>query len=204
MYNNWNYASYFEKMNEYLQAQNEKILQLEQQLTQMQEELSQLKQNPSGSHIDKIEYKFDQLKIERLEGTLNIGISPNGSTGPIEDFNVNQNDLRVPSFVHNHPESVQAIQQQIYHYLDHECQPLLQSIEQKYNYQLDNNYRNFIIGDVKKQIDQRIHHYLNQVQGNQYDVKQVEQMTLNKVKEDIGNTFDAFIRHLPREENPST
>ncbi|WP_158211549.1 spore germination protein GerPC [Alkalihalobacterium alkalinitrilicum] len=204
MYNNWNYGSYFDKVNGYLQAQNERILQLEQQLMQMREELTQLKQSPPGNNIDRIEYKFDQLKIERLEGTLNIGLTPNGGTSPIEDFNVNQNELSVSAFAHMHPETVQAIQHQIYHYLDHECHPLIQSLEQKHNYQMDPPYRNFIIGDVKKQIDQRIHHYLNQVQGNQYDVKQVEQMTVNKVKEDIGNTFDAFIRHLPREENPPT
>ncbi|MEB1807361.1 MAG: spore germination protein GerPC [Bacillaceae bacterium] len=204
MYNNWNYGSYFEKMNGYLQAQNQKILQLEQQLLQMREELSQLKQSPPGSSIDRIEYKFDQLKIERLEGTLNIGLTPNGGTSPIEDFNINQNELNVPIFSHMHPESVQAIKHQIHHFLDTECYPLIQSIEQKHNYQLDPNYRNFIIGDVKKQIDQRINHYLSQVQGNQYDAKQVEQITVHKVKEDIGNTFDTFIKHLPREENPPT
>ncbi|MFV8829185.1 spore germination protein GerPC [Alkalihalobacterium sp. APHAB7] len=204
MYNNWNYGSYFEKMNGYLQSQNQKILELEQQLMQMREEVTQLKQGSPGSHIDRIEYKFDQLKIERLEGTLNIGLTPNGGTSPIEDFNINQNELNVPIFSHMHPENVQAIKHQIYHFLDTECYPLIQSIEQKHNYQLDPNYRNFIIGDVKKQIDQRINHYLSQVQGNQYDVKQVEQMTVNKVKEDIGNTFDAFIKHLPREENPPT
>ena len=34
-----------------------------------------------------MEYKFDQLKVETLEGTLNIGLNPSDLQG-IEDFSV--------------------------------------------------------------------------------------------------------------------
>ena len=37
--------------------------------------MNSLKEAPS-TKIDRIEYKFDQLKIETLEGTLNIGLNP--------------------------------------------------------------------------------------------------------------------------------
>ncbi|GIP38120.1 hypothetical protein J31TS4_14000 [Paenibacillus sp. J31TS4] len=39
--------------------------------------------------IEKIEYTFDQLKVETLEGTLNIGITP-GGVGAIEEWAVQQ------------------------------------------------------------------------------------------------------------------
>ena len=36
---------------------------------------------------NELEYKFDQLKVETLEGTLNIGLNPSDLQG-IEDFSI--------------------------------------------------------------------------------------------------------------------
>ena len=45
----------------------------------------------------ELEYKFDQLKVETLEGTLNIGLNPTDLQG-IEDFSVpNKNGAASPS-----------------------------------------------------------------------------------------------------------
>lgn len=59
---------------------------LQQQLAQCMDRLGKIEQklddesneqrSPSTIHIEKIEYKFDQLKVETLEGTLSIGLSP--------------------------------------------------------------------------------------------------------------------------------
>lgn len=68
----------------------ERFRQLEQQVQQtatqmdaMQREIAELK-NRTPVHV---EYHFDQLKISRLEGTLNIGLTPQGVQG-IEQFDV--------------------------------------------------------------------------------------------------------------------
>jgi len=72
------------------QAWFERFRQLEQQVQQtatqmdaMQREIAELK-NRTPVHV---EYHFDQLKISRLEGTLNIGLTPQGVQG-MEQFDV--------------------------------------------------------------------------------------------------------------------
>lgn len=43
-----------------------------------------------------MEYKFDQLKVENLNGTLNIGLNPFSAKGQqIEDFQVDTETLKV-------------------------------------------------------------------------------------------------------------
>ncbi|KIL45645.1 spore germination protein GerPC [Jeotgalibacillus soli] len=56
---------------------------LQQQLADCTKRLQEIEQKLQGQsastppiHIEKIEYNFDQLKIETLEGTLSIGLSP--------------------------------------------------------------------------------------------------------------------------------
>ncbi len=67
--------TYLHQLQQALQAQQATILNLEDQVRQLQEELNELKSRPSSS-IGKVEYKFDQLKVENLNGTLNIGLNP--------------------------------------------------------------------------------------------------------------------------------
>lgn len=54
----------------------DRLAKIEQQL----QERNQTSSSPSTIHIEKIEYKFDQLKVETLEGTLSIGMSPSELT----------------------------------------------------------------------------------------------------------------------------
>lgn len=56
---------------------------MEKTLASLIEEIEQLKARPPV-RVDRIEYAFDQLKIETLDGTLNIGINPSDLSS-IED-----------------------------------------------------------------------------------------------------------------------
>ncbi len=67
--------TYLHQLQQALQAQQTAILNLEDQVRLLQEELNELKNRPSSS-VGKVEYKFDQLKVENLNGTLNIGLNP--------------------------------------------------------------------------------------------------------------------------------
>lgn len=175
---------------------DDRIARLEQTLSDLQRELEDQKQNQRPTNI---EYKFDQLKVERLEGTLNIGLSPQNANEQIEDFQV-QNQLNVSKRQECGP-MFENIKGDIYHYLDFECLPVLESIEHKYNYPLRPEYRQFIVTDVKNQIDDRISHYLNQVNYDSLTKEQqqeVEYRTKAKVREDINKTFELFIQNLPK------
>lgn len=66
--------SYSKQMQRFLEAQDKRIMKLEHELKRLTDEIAELKNKPP-IHVDKIEYKFDQLKVESLDGTLNIGLT---------------------------------------------------------------------------------------------------------------------------------
>uniref|UniRef100_A0A4Y8Q2M9 Spore germination protein GerPC n=1 Tax=Paenibacillus athensensis TaxID=1967502 RepID=A0A4Y8Q2M9_9BACL len=78
---------WFQQLYAFLGAQQRRIEQLEKQVGQLQGELAAV-QKQKTIQIDRIEYKFDQLKVEKLEGTLSIGINP-GALEDIADATVN-------------------------------------------------------------------------------------------------------------------
>ncbi|MDT8860287.1 spore germination protein GerPC [Alkalihalobacillus sp. MEB130] len=193
----WNNA-YFQQVNGYMQMLHDRISTLEKSLLDLQKELADHKQNQQPTSI---EYKFDQLKVETLEGTLNIGLSPQSANEAIDDFQVQNHQLNVPRSK-EYPTAFENIRTEIYHYLDHECVPVIEELEHRYQFPLQPEYRHFIINDVKNQMDQRICHYLNQMNIEQLTKEQIEELeyqTKSKVKDDINKTFELFIQNLPKE-----
>lgn len=199
-------SRYFLQLNGYLHHQNQQIEQMNKLIQQLVREVDQLNRKLAQPQTIHNEYKFDLLKVERLDGTLNIGIRPtsNEADSSIGEFAVGQS-VEVPTFIEKqHPQLSQNIQQQIDDYLDQDAYRRLELLENKYQYQLDDPYRKFIIEDVKKQIDKRISHYLNQNPTEvipKEDVDKLQDSVIEKVKQDIDNTFETFIRNLPRKEN---
>lgn len=178
------------------------IHQLYKSIDDLKTEIREIKEKPA-TNIERVEYKFDQLKVETLEGTLNIGLTPNvnssGDTSSIEDFSVDQKQLAIKDSNKNNSGLYKSIKQNIHQFLDKDSYKLMQSLEEQYQMPLNQQYRDFIIGDIRKQIDDRILHYLNQ-RGLDIPPKQlkaVEQEIIKKVKDDITNTIDAFIRNMP-------
>lgn len=205
-YNNANMMQHFQQIYGHLNSQHEKVSQLEERIQQLQNQINNLKENQTTSNIEKIEYKFDQLKVERLEGTLNIGITPNNNGGgsPIEDFSINQHDLNVPPNNQGESKFFEDIREEIHKYLDEDCYKDIEFIEKQNNYQIDNNYRQYIIEDIRKQVDNRVRHYLSQMnlnKLNQNDLERTKEIAINKMKEDIHKTYDEFVKQLPRKEN---
>ncbi|MBD3918658.1 hypothetical protein H8B09_07850 [Paenibacillus sp. PR3] len=74
-----------------LRQQQEQIAMLQKRVDMLMTQVQTAAAKPTY-HIDKIEYQFDQLKIEKLDGTLNIGIQPSGDggEGEIDQFIVQQ------------------------------------------------------------------------------------------------------------------
>ncbi|SEG52462.1 spore germination protein GerPC [Paenibacillus sp. UNC499MF] len=88
------YAYQLQQMWTHIQRQEARIAKLEETAAAMRGEIEELKRQ-RGIHIDRIEYKFDQLKVEQLDGTLTIGVSP-AAVDEIEDFAVNGMDADSP------------------------------------------------------------------------------------------------------------
>ncbi|WP_280771968.1 spore germination protein GerPC [Salipaludibacillus daqingensis] len=205
-YNHSNMMQHFHQIYGHLNTQHERVSQLEETIHQLQNEINRLKEKQT-SNIEKIEYKFDQLKVEKLEGTLNIGITPNnGGESSVEDFSVNQHDLNIPRNQQQESAFFEEIQEQIHEYLNEECYRDIRFIENQNNYQIDNHYRQYIMEDIRKQVDNRVRYYLSQLDLNnlkQEELVKMKEMAIRKIKEDVHKTYEEFLKQLPRKENES-
>lgn len=192
MYQNNEMYNYLKQVQHNYKLQCEKINSLENIINSLQADIIKIK-NSKSLHVDKIEYNFDQLKIETLEGTLNIGISPNGIDS-IEEFEVDDN---------NSLDLTKKIQKQMENYFNKDVFNDISTIEQKNNYFLTDNYKELVINDVKTQMNKQISSYVNKTnrEENNNDPEQIEKSIIKNVKNDVTKAIDTFIKQLPREEN---
>lgn len=186
------------QLQQQLSTQAIQLQRLQKTIAVLQNEIEQLKKNPT-TKVEKIEYKFDQLKIETLEGTLNIGLNPN-DLHSIEDFAIQNDAMNIHQPILNNQQVSQCISDEINSYLDGECLPIIKSLEAKYSRNLDESYHNFMINDIKKQINHRITYYMNHYASQLSDDESKYKATIiQKVKEDINQSLIAFIQNLPGE-----
>lgn len=195
---NYDIAAYIQQLHQFIENQNKRMNRLEQKLMNLQKELEEVKNRPT-TNIDRIEYKFDQLKVETLEGTLNIGLNPlNGEQ--IEDFSVAQSKMNIPDVRHVHNDILNEIETEIDTFLSNECHSFIDTIEKNERYTLAEGYRDFIIEDIRKQISDRIIYYVGQHQAelqNPLQIANGTQTITNKVKTDIQNSITAFMKNIP-------
>jgi spore germination protein PC len=183
-----------------VQAQDQKIKKLESAVSAMMDEIEELKKRPSTT-IEKIEYKFDQLKVETLEGTLNIGLNP---TVPdqIENFEVDQRGLQVNQVTNTKREEeiFEAVQARLLAFLNEDCVKYIEQLAAQYSYELDDAHKEFIIEDIRKQIDSRIRYYLKQrTYDESVPVSALIEDITSKVKQDVERSITYFIQALPKE-----
>ncbi|RXI98206.1 spore gernimation protein [Anaerobacillus alkaliphilus] len=202
MYYNYDFITSIQQLYQYLEVQQRKIDHLELLIEDLKANIETMRKENSGK-VERIEYKFDQLKVERLEGTLNIGITPTGGIEPtsIEDFTVSRNSVNLPATAQQNPFLFENVKNAVFQYLNNDCYDVMAAIEQQYNNHLETSYRNFIIDDVRKQIEPRIHYYLrglNTVEADELGLKEIEQTTITKITNDINKTIEQFIKHLPQ------
>jgi spore germination protein PC len=189
---------YLQQLNGHLHYQNQQIREMNDIIRNLVQEVNQLKENTQPPVI-RNEYKFDLLKVETLSGSLSIGIKPTGTDSSIEEFAVEQS-MSVQSVEKEYPELYKNIRQQVVEFLNHGVSRVLKENENKYDYKLDDTYRNFIVEDVRKQIDERIHYYLNRIKNEQEfpeQSSQMQQTIVNHVIRDIERTIETFIKNLP-------
>lgn len=200
-HNQYDLAAYFQQYNQYLQQQQTEITKLQQSMEALQAEIKELKTKP-GTTIERIEYKFDQLKVERLEGTLNIGLNPY-NTDQVDEFAVNQGALNVPPQQALLPQIQQRIRQSIHDHLDQNGYETIRAVEQKLGVPPNEAYYDFMVQDVKRQLDGRIQYYLEQTPkeqwGNEERSNEGADQVIEKMKYDIEQAFSSFLQHLPRE-----
>lgn len=191
--------TYIRQMHHFVQMQQKRINHLEKTLKEIKLEIEQLNKRPPV-HVDNIEYKFDQLKVETLDGTLNIGLNPS-DLGDIDSLEVD-NQKQSPSLSPKKKmESTMKLEDSLYRYLDSDLNSLVKEYGSQAGVEVNEDFITFIKEDIKKQLPSRINEYLKKYKTQdrsdeaiQFMLEQVEK----QIKDDIGNAVLAFLNNLPK------
>ncbi|MFD0829146.1 spore germination protein GerPC [Neobacillus sp. M.A.Huq-85] len=181
-----------------IQTQEKRIAALEQALQKMQNDLKQIGEKPT-IHVGTIEYKFDQLKVETLEGTLSIGLNPNDLSG-IEDFAIQGQSLNTPISPKDQMQRSMKIEEAIYRYLETDLPQVIEDTERQLRIQPNESYLAFIKQDIVKQLPNRIEYHLKSIPVNEQSDENktlVENRIIELLKQEIQNGVYTFFNNLP-------
>jgi spore germination protein PC len=191
-----------------LTEQQEQLEALEAKVAALCEQVKQLEARPTYN-IESIEYHFDQLKVEKLDGTLNIGMTAPGTgddafPGSIEQISVSKPQI-FPSAdpVVTPPSGMYSdIFTDMNRYLDAEAPQRLLAYENELRIPLDPYHRRIIIEDVRKQVPNRINYYMHEAEkgtANQLSPTEdasVAATVLAKTRRDADAAILAYMRQL--------
>jgi spore germination protein PC len=181
-----------------MKQQEAQIQRLEQKVIALQKEIEELKKKPLT--IEKIEYKFDQLKVETLEGTLNIGLNPLNEPTSLEDFEIKNQKINIRTNEYENSTIEQELLADIANYLTHHGPSRIHELEREYRTQLNDQYRHLMIEDIRVQVEPRIPYYFSQMQQHPEIMNNpplLKETILQKMIQDIDQAFISFIQHFP-------
>ncbi len=186
---------YIRELHAFVEKQNKKLRKLEKAMLEMNQELVKLKERPP-IQVGNLEYKFDQLKVETLEGTLNIGLNPSDLEG-ISDFTVDNKSIQAQVAPKDIFKRGMEIENELRQYLETDLPGIYQDTMQKLNFTSDESYYHFIKEDILKQLPGRIKVHLEQLaketRENDSDAKQKVTET---IKGEIHNGVYLFLNNL--------
>lgn len=193
------FPDYFQQLHSIVMNQEKRIQSLEKIIHDLKKELGEVKERPAF-HVEKIEYKFDQLKVETLDGTLNIGLNPSDLQNNIEDFAV-QNGSFPPPMIDPKQQFQRSmeVEEEIYQYLETDLPTIIQQIAEKMDRKMEENYLEFIKEDIKKQVPARVQHYLQQMplRNNTDDRETWKKQIVGQIIKEMENGVRTFLTNLP-------
>lgn len=196
---NYEFYEYIRQLHMFVESQATKIKNLESLVQSLTSDINELKSKPT-IQVEKIEYKFDQLKVETLEGTLNIGLNPNDLQA-IEDFAVEgKQAVGHPFGPANQFQSTMRIEESLLQNIDSEVVSIIQQYNQENQVNIEESYVAFIKDDIRKQLPNRIQFHLSQLPIEQRSNEQGhENRIIELIKTDIRTGIYTFLNNLPNE-----
>ncbi|MCT2535609.1 spore germination protein GerPC [Aquibacillus koreensis] len=181
------WSEYLSQLQQYVEQQTKKLEQLEARVHKLENDQT----NKHHTTIEKLEYNFDQLKIERLDGTLHIGISPD-DLSKIDDV----------AFPQSPPTSIPNNQSAMKHqliadldiYLNEQGPHLLQQYANNYNYPMNDSFQALMLDDVRKQLPERIKYYEEEAHNNRHVTteKDSRHYIFDQIKREIDYSLKKF------------
>ncbi|MEQ6388204.1 spore germination protein GerPC [Bacillaceae bacterium S4-13-58] len=193
MYTNW--TQWSQTVQQQLQAQKTKMEQLENQVLELEKLVDQIRQERPGQTIERIEYKFDQLKIETLEGTLNIGLSPTDLGDP-DTFTLSGDQMFQP--IEKTPIG-QEIQANLQQYLNTRGPEMIEEAAKNKGRSLDHQLVNTIMEDIYKQLPKQTKNYITQYP--ELNDPMQKQKTIQKMMKDFDQELKTSLHRFFNEKN---
>lgn len=198
MYYDPSFAQYLQQLRAVIENQQKKVTELEEVIRTMESDLEKIKKEPRMS-VGRVEYKFDQLKIEQLDGTLNIGLTPKNGEELMDDFSVNGEDINDPDVEMGQNIAIKnRITTAMNQYLRDGIFDDIRAIEQRLQYHLTEAYEKFIIDDIRKQLSDRVNYFIRQIPPEQWEKEpeQSERLVIERMRADIIKAIENFINNL--------
>lgn len=186
---------YLNQLAAKIKKQEEQLTKIEKDNEELRKTIDTLKKQPP-INVEKIEYHFDQLKIERLDGTLNIGLNPSDLQG-MDEFAITPNNQMQPLF--QNQSLIEQIRNKLNDYIDLELPKEIEAKKKEFNLQLDDSFTQFILDDIRKQMSDRIHFYMQKLaqENSNRSQEEQEQEIIYRIVEDISQAINAFLKQFP-------
>lgn len=185
------------QIEQLLYEQSQVIEELKAKIAQLEVTVIELSKRPE-TKIDKIEYKFDQLKVENLNGTLTIGLNPLQAP-TFDDLTVENQQIDIKP--DNHMKALKSyIEDRIHFHLKEEALETILQLETELRVSVDDYYRQMMIDDIRNQMDIRIPYYIdlykNKPNFADNPLRYSEEVVLHMLN-DIRTAYSAFLQNLP-------
>ncbi|WP_077623093.1 spore germination protein GerPC [Sediminibacillus massiliensis] len=178
------WTQYISELHHYIQQQDKKLKELEKRI----EDLEKNNQN-NHTTVERIDYHFDQLKIERLDGTLHIGLSPEGLSS-IEDMDVNQ---ALSPMREQKQDGTKQLIDEMNGYLTKEGANLLNHLSNQYNRPLNQQEQDMLLDDIRKQLPARVRHYLQNHHSTGSNTEKHDQI-MEQIKAEIFHSLHQYFQ----------
>lgn len=191
---NQNLYQVLQSIQDYIYQQDRKIQSMQKKIETLENMVTEL-QNRPPVHVERMEYKFDQLKVETLAGTLNIGLNPSDLQA-IEDLSIpKQTGLLTPQ---ERISMMSDLENSMQDYLNKNLPSIIADAGQRLNIPDAGIYHEFILKDIKIQLPNRIDYYLNQsFRSKDASPEQQKQQIIEQLIKEIYHGVSAFLEHLP-------
>lgn len=190
------FYSFINQLASQLKRHEEKLTKLEKAHADVMKTIETLKNQPP-INVERIDYHFDQLKIERLDGTLNIGLNP-------QDFQeMDEFSIPTPHFRKEQSEKskvqLNQLQDKFNTYLEKELPLFIEKAKKEMGLELDESYAAFIQEDIRRQLPERLAFYSQKLAKTRRNlsVNEEEQEIYQMTIHDIQQAIYAFLRQFP-------
>ncbi|MDG0789806.1 spore germination protein GerPC [Cohnella ginsengisoli] len=180
----------FQKQIDNLRQQH---AEAQSRIGEMQTRIEDLQRQPPVH----VEYHFDQLKVSRLDGTLNIGISPNAK-GDVDSFEVPATGTwQTPAAGSEGPESfIPRLLKQGREMFDQEAAADLAATAAKNGISFEASEIGRVTEDVKAQLGPRIQYYARTTplpkESGEKALADWEREVIGKVRKDVRAAFENY------------